>query len=203
MSTDCNVERCIRVQLTTQKDDRTDYFLTVLEASERMGIPRSSFRRMLIDGKFPSVRLNEGAKARRRIVAADVEVWLAHDGDPPIEAYSCRPEPQPETPRDMSTVFGFIYWIGEPDTDAPVKVGFAKNVTTRLSQLQIGNWHEIVLLGCIPGTQVDEHAIRHWLTVRGYHVRGEWFDREAALQALRDEQEAFNYLDAKESFKRG
>jgi hypothetical protein len=79
----------------------------------------------------------------------------------------------------------YIYAIG---TDTKQKIGFSKEPTARLKQLQTGNPEQIVLHHCI---EVDETRIR--LLERFLHkdigykrIKGEWFNMT--------KNEAVNYL---------
>lgn len=67
---------------------------------------------------------------------------------------------------------GFVYFIQQGD-DGPIKVGWAIDPDARLAELQIACPDELVLLGFVPGTLVDEAWLQGRL-VSG-RIRGEWF----------------------------
>lgn len=73
---------------------------------------------------------------------------------------------------------GWVYFIQGGDK---VKIGWSRNVALRLSQLQTASADELVLLGCMPGTQETERRIHEAFSA--LRVRGEWFRAEAGLVA--------------------
>jgi hypothetical protein len=84
---------------------------------------------------------------------------------------------------DDPKLYGLVYFIGAR-TGGPVKIGFTadRNVAVRLTQLQTASPEELVVLGTVNGGPVVERAIHNFL---GSHVvRGEWFERDAALALL-------------------
>lgn len=64
-------------------------------------------------------------------------------------------------------------------SDGFYKVGIADNIQARIGTLQIGNPHEISLVTSFsaPRKTVEkfEEELHGWLSIRGLHVRGEWF----------------------------
>ena len=80
--------------------------------------------------------------------------------------------PEPET--------GFVYFIRVQNTNM-VKIGYTtKPVSTRMSQLQVGNHQTLELLGVIETNtykqlEQDVHAALH-----NFRIRGEWFHLEDA-----------------------
>lgn len=82
-----------------------------------------------------------------------------------------------------SESYGTVYFIGLQDA-GPVKIGFtaSQDVHSRLKQLQIGNSGELVVLGKIDAGPGIERTIHSFLSP--HIVRGEWFEREAALTLL-------------------
>jgi len=82
-----------------------------------------------------------------------------------------------------SELFGVVYFVG-PKHTGPVKIGFTadQDVVSRLKQLQTGSHEELVVIGKIDGGPSVERAIHNFLSP--HLVRGEWFDRQAALALL-------------------
>jgi hypothetical protein len=74
----------------------------------------------------------------------------------------------------------YVYLIG-PD-EGPFKVGFASNIATRLSSLQIGCWEELKIHHTVsvpaPLAERIEKSVHH--IFKGAHIRGEWFDADLA-----------------------
>lgn len=82
--------------------------------------------------------------------------------------------------KDSSEIYGVVYFIGARSV-GPVKVGFTsdRTVSSRLSQLQTGSHEELVVLGRVDAGPAVERAIHSLLA--SHSVRGEWFERKAAL----------------------
>ena len=57
-----------------------------------------------------------------------------------------------------------------------VKIGYAKDVSKRLSELQVGNPYPLTIMTVIPGTLRLE-ALFHQ-ALQGYRERGEWFNHK-------------------------
>lgn len=79
-----------------------------------------------------------------------------------------------------------VYFIQEGH-DGPIKIGCARYVSARLSQLQMGNWKRLQVLGVIPGASktVERDWHRRFASIR---VFGEWFAPTVELlQAILDE----------------
>lgn len=74
-----------------------------------------------------------------------------------------------------------VYFIAEKENAcSPIKVGVAKNIASRKSNLQTGNPLTLQLLGWI-NTEDDFHLERRLHNYFGAtRVRGEWFDIEPA-----------------------
>lgn len=83
----------------------------------------------------------------------------------------------------QSESYGVVYFIGPKDT-GPVKIGYTANpdAEKRRVQLQTGSAEEYLVLGMIDAGPVVERAIHELLAP--HRVRGEWFEREAALALL-------------------
>lgn len=64
-----------------------------------------------------------------------------------------------------------VYFIRS--ADGAVKIGRAKNVATRLSNLQTAHAYELKLLRQIDGGAVEEWECQH--AFRDFRIRGEWF----------------------------
>lgn len=87
-----------------------------------------------------------------------------------------------------------IYLIG-PECGAPLKIGVAANVQSRLCDLQVGNWqtlkvHHVASVTATIATSVERHLHRHFADRA---IRGEWFDvkLEDVLAILGDVTEAY------------
>jgi hypothetical protein len=89
---------------------------------------------------------------------------------------------------------GVVYFIGHGKT-GPVKIGFTADLDPmpRLRQLQTGSPEQLKVLGIISAYASIERKIQSLLAP--HNIRGEWFDREAAISVLRR-------LKNKESFHR-
>jgi len=89
---------------------------------------------------------------------------------------------------------GVVYFIGHGKT-GPVKIGFTADLDPmpRLRQLQTGSPEQLEVLGKIPAFASIERKIQALLAP--HNIRGEWFEREAAISVLRR-------LMNKESFHR-
>lgn len=75
---------------------------------------------------------------------------------------------------------GSLYFIGSED--GPIKVGWTKEVPRRLREISTANWLPISVYGTIVGTSELE-ALAHDQLAE-HCVRGEWFERDAALSLL-------------------
>jgi hypothetical protein len=76
---------------------------------------------------------------------------------------------------------GWLYFIG-PEHGHPIKVGWSTEVSRRLATLQGAHWLTLVCHGAVPATMMEEAAAHQ--TLGRHRVRGEWFDRPAALDLL-------------------
>ena len=74
----------------------------------------------------------------------------------------------------------YVYAIGD-DHDGPIKIGVSARPRNRLRELQVANPSKLKILSKFRGDEQDESAL-HRLLVRA-RLNGEWFQREAALQA--------------------
>lgn len=78
---------------------------------------------------------------------------------------------------------GFVYFVGA-DT-GPIKVGWSKHPPERrVETLQTGNPDLLYVWGCVEGPQGIEQSFHQ--TLSRHRLRGEWFDRDAALDLLAD-----------------
>jgi T5orf172 domain len=90
-----------------------------------------------------------------------------------------------QSSRDPDTeAYGLVYFFGHEST-GPVKVGFTTNadVRVRLRQLQTGNPDKLDVLGVVPAYARIERSLQRFLDP--HSIRGEWFEREAALVLLK------------------
>lgn len=76
--------------------------------------------------------------------------------------------------------YGKIYFIGSR-TSGPVKIGFSgqSDLKSRLSQLQTSSPEHLEILGSFSGYIKNEKKVHDFLAP--HRLRGEWFEREAAL----------------------
>lgn len=65
-----------------------------------------------------------------------------------------------------------VYFV-RSGTTGPIKIGVAKNLSTRLCDLQTGNPETIVLLAWVPGGRALEAELHHQFS--GINAVGEWF----------------------------
>ena len=81
-----------------------------------------------------------------------------------------------------------IYFIGEHETEGPVKIGYTTgepcraSIARRLADLQCANWRELLVVAMMHGDLGDEQRLHRQL---GQHrIRREWFQREGEVLAL-------------------
>jgi len=86
----------------------------------------------------------------------------------------------------MNDEKGYVYFIADDSANAEyVKIGFSKNPKKRLSDLQVANPKELVLIGMIELDQVGEKMIHKYLKENtDAYVRGEWFKLNAMIWHL-------------------
>lgn len=65
-----------------------------------------------------------------------------------------------------------IYFI-QQNKKGPIKIGYTKDLKTRLCGLQVANPDRLILLGTVGGSRYIEKQIHQHL--RFYHIGGEWF----------------------------
>lgn len=65
---------------------------------------------------------------------------------------------------------GYIYFILDRTAGA-IKIGFSKDVKSRLSALQVSSATKLELLGSMPGTEREEQRLH----LRFERLSGEWF----------------------------
>jgi hypothetical protein len=92
--------------------------------------------------------------------------------------------PRPTTRDPESEAYGFVYFFGHA-SDGPVKIGFTSkmDVKARLRELQTGNPEKLDVLGAVRAYARIERVLQRFLGPHG--IRGEWFEREAALTLLK------------------
>ncbi|GEM_PF-4972041 len=90
-----------------------------------------------------------------------------------------------EAPESFIEGNEFVYFIQNKQTKS-VKIGYAQNPYIRKDQLQTGNEHELILLGCIRGNMDTESKLHSLFS--GYRLLGEWFamnhELEKAIKGL-------------------
>lgn len=77
-----------------------------------------------------------------------------------------------------------VYWIGSEDRFGPLKIGYtwADSPVQRLKALQTGSVAPLTCYGLVDGGHsLEARCHRH---LADYRIRGEWFQREVALELL-------------------
>jgi hypothetical protein len=77
-----------------------------------------------------------------------------------------------------------LYFIGEPDNDSPVKIGYSAWPVRRLSALQVASPVDLAILAkiwCLSQWEKELHEV-----FRDSRVRGEWFRRTPKLMRVID-----------------
>lgn len=77
---------------------------------------------------------------------------------------------------------GYVYAIS--DGAGAVKIGWSRNPARRLHEISVCLSSTPTLIGCRPGTPLDEKAAHFHL--RAYRIRGEWFRYEGPVKAFVD-----------------
>jgi len=72
---------------------------------------------------------------------------------------------------DDGSPAGFVYFIRHPS--GHIKIGYSKDVASRLRGLQTANPINLSLIGFVPGTRQDERALHRKLGE--WRSGGEWF----------------------------
>lgn len=91
----------------------------------------------------------------------------------------------------MSSNVRSVYFIAHMDplrasrAPVPVKIGVATHVESRLSGMQTGNPVPLELLGWGHGDEEEEQYLHEQF--KAFHIRGEWFALNPALEGLIDE----------------
>lgn len=70
---------------------------------------------------------------------------------------------------------GFVYFIKPKHRNGPIKVGYAKNLASRLSALQIGYFEELEIYAAVESDNARALEQRLHRKLRRWRVRGEWF----------------------------
>lgn len=76
----------------------------------------------------------------------------------------------------------WIYFIQESEAGSPVKIGIARNVDQRLSELQTGNAFQLVIRAKIEGDEHDEMLLHQQFA--SDRIRGEWFWPSKAMEEV-------------------
>lgn len=79
---------------------------------------------------------------------------------------------------------GFVYFI-QGENGGPIKIGYTKDLKSRLSSIQTGHPDILKLLACFPANEKDEQKLHKKFDA--LRLRGEWFK---PLQILLDEIDA-------------
>lgn len=67
---------------------------------------------------------------------------------------------------------GHVYFIQQGD-EGPIKIGYARDVPSRLEALQVGNAELLHVRLAVAGVVADERAFHEQFEFA--HIRGEWF----------------------------
>lgn len=85
--------------------------------------------------------------------------------------------------RKVDAAREFVYFVqGEPGN--PIKIGYTKDIDSRLAGLQTGCWERLRVLALIPGSPALEAAFHRLL--RKDRREGEWFDGVVVHEALEE-----------------
>lgn len=111
----------------------------------------------------------------------EINKWSWKKGDPRWQDYWKRRNEAEKAEKihqelylsmDKKKSDGFIYFI-QGECGGAIKIGYAKNVSTRLKGLQTGYPDMLKILKVISGNQAKEDLIHDELS--GYRLNGEWF----------------------------
>lgn len=71
---------------------------------------------------------------------------------------------------------GFIYFV-QMERIGPIKIGYSKNPSTRLRELQGGNPYKLRTIYITPGSQSDERGIHNGMALHApdLSLTGEWY----------------------------
>lgn len=69
----------------------------------------------------------------------------------------------------------YIYFIQCQAPDGPIKIGHARDVERRRSNLQMGCPYQLTVLACFPVDDAPAMEARLQDVWRDLHVRGEWY----------------------------
>lgn len=86
---------------------------------------------------------------------------------------------------------GFVYFIADENSNM-VKIGVSKNVSARLSELQVSHHHDLKVLHTIPTRNMREDERKLHSRFKKYRIRGEWFTFNGDVAAW-IEQDKFAY----------
>ena len=77
---------------------------------------------------------------------------------------------------DVEVKSGWVYFISEQALNGAVigiKVGYSKEPSGRIANLQTGNSNELTLMFSVRGTKADERRLHSLLA--SYNIKNEWF----------------------------
>jgi hypothetical protein len=92
-------------------------------------------------------------------------------------------------PVDAYPVGPYIYWIGAPGTELPIKVGYSALISRRLREILLHSPVRVDLIAFMPGTRRRERQLQASLS--DYRTHGEWFARGPALALAQNVQATF------------
>mgnify|MGYP001590173058 CR=1 FL=1 len=104
-----------------------------------------------------------------QVISAIIPNW----NDRGAELISALPQPNGR---------GGIYFIGT--ANGPIKIGYSSddNALMRMAHLQSANWEQLYLFGTFKCHMAGERLFHAFMSA--WHIRGEWFERHAALSIL-------------------
>ena len=97
----------------------------------------------------------------------------------------------------------YVYFLRNGRRGA-IKVGHAKNVSSRIAALQTGNPTELQLLAAIPiSSKKQAENIEKWMHNRfkKQHIRGEWFASNIKLKIVFDSIQKLELSETLSSYK--
>lgn len=86
---------------------------------------------------------------------------------------------------------GYVYFL-QSVLGGPIKVGYAADLRSRISNIQVGHPEELEVIGVVRGTPELEEALHKELA--WCHVRGEWFASSEALRLAIEDLEGRDEL---------
>jgi hypothetical protein len=155
-------------------------WLTVRDLVEQTGLPERTVRTR-VAGWWQSQNTNRIVPRVKRdglgyqVEKASLGRWEA-DVPSKVRRFSRRGDTQ----------WAWIYFVRAGEPGRPIKIGFAKDVHSRVADLQVAQPDTLVLLGVMAGGPAIERELHEHF--QRLHLRGEWF---------RSAPELLDYIDAR------